>query len=76
LYQVPWTFPAADHSFMSQVSFDASDVSFDHSGAAVDESDINADSDLVLDDDDVLPEQPVTYHLVDWCQEARLHRHQ
>ena len=52
---------------LSHVSFDVSDVSFDHSGGAVDEPDIDADSDLVLDDDDVLPEQPVTYHLVDWC---------
>ena len=47
------------------VSFDVSDVSFDHSGRAVDEPDTDADSDLVLDDNDVLPEQPVMYHLVD-----------
>jgi len=46
------------------VSFDVSDVSFDHSGRAVDEPDTDADSDLVLDDNNVLPEQPVTYHLV------------
>jgi len=68
-FQVPWIFLSCCGSFvhLSHVSFNVSDVSFDHSGGAVDEPDIDADSDLVLDDDDVLPEQPVTYHLVNWC---------